>query len=222
MITAITCTGDRPQAFSLVQKWMIGQTVRPDEWIVVDDGKNPMPFDWVTRRDPQPDDPQHTMLLNLKTALPLVRGEYVFFIEDDEYYAPTYIEQMLERLKNFELVGIGRSKYYHVPTRGYKQHQNMDHASLAQTACRKSFLTTINSLLDGDSFLDIRIWKAGSGLIFHDDKGSLYCGMKGMPGREGIGYGHKRKPYAYIDQDLSVLRSWVADYQDYLPYIGGK
>jgi len=41
IITAITPTGDRPLALALCQQWMDAQTVRPDQWIVVDDGKIP-------------------------------------------------------------------------------------------------------------------------------------------------------------------------------------
>ena len=42
MITVITPTGDRPLAFSLCRKWIFNQTIKPDQHIIVDDGKIPM------------------------------------------------------------------------------------------------------------------------------------------------------------------------------------
>jgi hypothetical protein len=150
-ITAITPTGDRPLAFELCKRWMAGQTRKPDQWIIVDDGKEPIPrfvdrdfnplelFCYV-RREPRRDDPSFTLDLNLKAALPHIDGDKILIIEDDEYYAPGYIAEMARRLDSFEVVGICQSKYYHLPTGGYRQIGNTGHASLAETGFRKSFL----------------------------------------------------------------------------------
>jgi glycosyltransferase involved in cell wall biosynthesis len=89
-ITCVTCTGDRPLAFSLCRKWMRAQTINPSQWVVVDDGEHPISdvksdnIDYI-RREPKGDDPKHTMILNLKEAFKMVQGNSVFFIEDDEY-----------------------------------------------------------------------------------------------------------------------------------------
>ena len=40
-ITIITPTGDRPLASGLLRDyWMKNQTIKPDQWIIVDDGIN--------------------------------------------------------------------------------------------------------------------------------------------------------------------------------------
>lgn len=63
-ITIITPTGDRHEMFSLCAKWVSKQTVQPNQWIIVDDGKIPlcpptMPFITYVRRVPKIDDPTH-------------------------------------------------------------------------------------------------------------------------------------------------------------------
>ncbi len=236
MISVITATGDRPETFDLCQKWMAAQTVQPDQWIVVDDGKTPMASisgcDYI-RRELQKSDPLHTMLLNIKTALPHVKGDSILFWEDDEYYAPAYIEEMNKRLKQYEIVGIGRSKYYHFPASMYLRHDNMGHASLAQTAFNSSFLPSVNKLIAGDMFLDIRMWEKfngkdaplcadtdhsvierktihGQGIIFDDGEDNcLYVGIKGLPGRKGIGSGHRDFSKYISDSDGSVFKKWI-------------
>jgi len=231
-ITAITPTGDRPLAFRLCQQWMANQTRRPDQWIVVDDGKVPLtPTHAMTyiRREPQPDDPQHTLNLNLMAALPLITGDKILIIEDDEYYAPGYVEEMARRLDQAEVVGICRSKYYHVPTGGYSTIGNTTHASLAETAFQASFLPEIKEILSGssDPYVDMRIWqKAGPrGSVFVDNDKPLYLGIKGLPGRGGIGQGHNPAIYGNRKDpaDRAVLKKWVpGDDQVYLDIVSGK
>jgi GT2 family glycosyltransferase len=235
-ITCITCTGDREETFALSQRWMADQTVRPDQWLVVDDGKIPtkidLPYCKYVRRATQKNDPRHTMILNLKTALPLITGEIVLFWEDDEYYAPTYIEEMVKKLEKYEAAGIVKSRYYHLFTGRYTRHDNKDHASLAQVGFKKSFIKELETVLQGDQFLDIRIWEKlwnravgwepgkfdkqvvvnDRAILFDDGDDHLYVGMKGMPGRLGIGSCHTNVAGLQLDtKDRKVLRSWVKD-----------
>lgn len=252
-VTVITPTGDRPLAFALCQRWMRRQTRQPDQWIVVDDGKTPLipgPTMQYVRREPRSDDPKHTLITNLAAAVPLIRGNKILIMEDDEYYAPRYIEEMASRLEKYEVVGICRSKYYHLPKGGFIRHSNIDHASLAQTGFRSTFLPSVVGLFTGDTYLDIRIWKKagnvttlkwgeptvvtnsrtvgnGRGLLFDDgdgdDKGCLYVGMKGLPGRQGIGCGHREySEYLPDSQNREVMRKWIpGDYRVYLGILDG-
>lgn len=237
-ITCITPTGDRPLAFALCQRWMMNQTRQPGQWIVVDDGK--VPCEWLDqrpiksprmieyiRREPRPDDPQHTLILNLKAALPLIKGSKILIMEDDEYYAPGYVEEIANRLDQHEIAGIMRTKYYHLPTGGYWQIGNRIHASLAETAFRKSFLPELETLWGGDMSLDMRIWQraGGRGYLFDDAAASLYLGIKGLPGRAGIGAGHNPGLYRNVKDaaDRTMLKKWVPkDYQVYLDILSGR
>jgi len=216
MITVITPTGDRPLPFYLCQKWMLRQTRLPDQWIVVDDGhdlRDDLRVGSFTRvrRSPR-EDGKFTLLDNLRAALPFVSGSKILIWEDDEYYAPEYIETVAERLDRYELVGIGHSRYYHIGSRGYHVHGNTEHASLAQTAFRVTFLPAFESQLQGSQFLDIRLWKTGADQHIYRDDPPLYVGIKGMPGRAGIGAGHNpRYCYRKADGDGSVLQAWCRD-----------
>jgi hypothetical protein len=221
MVTIITPTGDRPQAIALCSLWMSNQTLQPNQWIVVDDGRIPLipnnKMDYI-RRQPKEDDPNHTLLLNLNTAIPLIKGSKILIMEDDEYYSPRYIEKMVAALDKHEIAGIGCSKYYHLPSGGYMHHENLDHASLAQTGFRSSFLTEFQELLTGNTFLDFRVWKkvGDRGFIFDDGKEYLYAGIKGLPGRLGTGCGHNREIYRQHDTpQRDILKEWT---QDGFPY----
>lgn len=230
MVTVITPTGDRPLAFGLCQRWMLHQTWTPDQWIVVDDGIMPtkpyVPADYI-RRAPKSYDPKHTLCLNIKTALPLIRGDKILIMEDDEYYAPEYIAEMSLRLDEYDVVGICHSKYYHVPTGGFKQNLNTGHASLAETGFRTSFLTEFTDYVEkgmNGVWLDTKIWKGLGGpkkfksLLFVDDDKPLYVGIKGLPGRAGIGIGHRASVYSRKDTpERATLKQWIPhDYQFYL------
>jgi hypothetical protein len=241
-ITAITPTGDRPLAFRLCQEWMANQTRKPDQWVIVDDGKTPRAYDvdWFNahvpgsvcvRREPRADDPQHTLDQNMRAALPHITGDKVLIIEDDEYYAPGYVAEMSRHLDTHEVVGIMDSKYYHLPTGGYTTCGNTRHASLAETGFRKSFLPTFERIVNEGSkprWIDDRLWahvKAGGvdHELFLDPHVPLYVGMKGLPGRSGIGVGHKESIYHRKDDAARTkLRAWIpGDFQVYLDVLEG-
>ena len=229
IITAITPTGDRPLPFTLCQYWMKKQTLRVDQWVVVDDGKVPMEpkvgMEYI-RREPQPDDPKQTLIENLRVAIPYIRGNKIIIIEDDEYYAPGYIEEMSSKLDRFEIVGIGKSKYYHLLSGYYSHLANTRHASFAEMAFRRSFLNEFKGFLTGGLYLDMRIWRGVDrkrAHLFFDDKNPLHVGMKGMPGRNGIGGGHDITHHIYQnktkDESRNILKSWIPDEEGFNIYM---
>jgi len=232
-ITAITPTGDRPLAFALCKHWMEMQTVQPDQWLVIDDGEVPLKpspgMDYI-RRKPTSHDPKHTLNVNLQAALPLIRGSKIIIIEDDEYYAPRYIETLSKKLDSFEVAGISNSKYYHLYSGASARHANTLHASLAQTSFRNSFLPAAAHLLNTKlkHYIDICIWQialaGGRGYLFLDEPEMLYVGIKGLPGRPGIGVGHKITMYGNSrDTSRALLKKWIPkDYNIYLDVINGE
>lgn len=249
--TVVTATGDRPDCFSLLKKWMKAQTCQPANWVIVDDGKSAMleseyndlpEYATLLRRNPRSDDPKHTLNINLMASLPYVTGDFIIFFEDDEYYAPEYLATMSNYLKEYEVVGICRSRYYHLPTYKYYVHPNYDHASLAQTGFRTSFIDTFKYLLNGDAFIDMRIWttvgnknellwgkaqfktrgkeiNGKRGYLFDDAIGNryIYVGMKGMAGRGGIGSGHKGMGTPDLNQVM--LRKWIPNEEHFMTYM---
>jgi len=236
-ITLITPTGDRPLAFALCQNWIRKQILQPAQWIVVDDGKVPLEPDAsmeYVRREPHPDDPSHTLSINLETSLPLIKGNKIIVIEDDEYYAPKYVAEMALKLEQHEIVGIGDAKYYHLNSGRYYRHGQMNRASLAQTAFRDSLLPEFKEILKtniGSPFIDARFWEKirenGRGFIFVDDNNdSLYASIKGLPGRFGAaGHDASSRSYQKSNPDTSrtVLKQWIPkDYGIYMDIIAGK
>ena len=229
-ITAITCTGGRPETFKLCQRWMMEQTVRPDQWIIVDDGKESLmksngqfpSYSKYIRREPHLNDPQHTMLLNLKEAIPHIEGDVILFFEDDEYYAPGYIEEMVKWLDKYEVVGIAPSRYYHLFSGRYMDSGNMHHASLAQTGFNKSFLPEFEKMLVGNQYVDYRLWdniKDPKRKFLFSDAKPLYVAMKGMPGRPGIGNGHRNFGELNPDSpDMATLKKWIPNQDHFNVY----
>jgi hypothetical protein len=60
------------------------------------------------------------------------------------------------------------------------------------------------------------LWQAfGPAGLF---RGGDVVGMKGLPGRKGIGVGHARQFVGALDAEAKILRSWIdADVEAYFP-----
>jgi len=218
-ITCITPTGDRPEAFALCRKWMESQTLQPTQWIVVDDGKTPLPTYLIEgveyiRREPVEDE-KFTININLQTALPYIKGEKILIIEDDDWYGPEYIKTMNKLLSKYDLVGEGLARYYHLKSMRYGRILNKFHTSLCQTGFVKSLLPAFKDSIPGDPYIDTRFWEniKENKYVFldPDDRLHLHCSMKGLKGRLGIGSGHTENSffYKYEDKDQQQLINWV-------------
>ena len=219
-ITVITLTGDRNKVFEITKQHILAQTIQPDQWIIVDDGFEPLPeklikgADYI-RREPKKGE-GFTLIQNMKLAVSQIKSDIILFMEDDDYYAPNYIETYYKYLKEHVLVGEGCARYYHVPAQKYARLSNRNHASLAQTGFRKELLEIFKSTLYGDPYVDLRFWQKASkyGYLFFDteDKLKLHCSLKGLPGRKGIGIGHDKNYALYrYDKDYKVLKKWIGE-----------
>jgi hypothetical protein len=228
MLTVITPTGDRPLAFCLCRRWMEHQLLKPDQWIVVDDGKIPLPNDLPNmqyiRREPKLDDPDFTLSLNLLTAIPYIKGDKIAIIEDDDYYSHDYLSRIAKTLDLWDLTGYKRAKYYHLRAQKYLKFKNEDFASLAETAFRTSILSDfIKEIELQEKFLDVRFWRNSrrNKILHTDDYRSVHVGIKGSPGRDGFGVGYDEKYYEYlVDREYRMLKKWIPnDYKYYLQQI---
>jgi hypothetical protein len=137
----------------------------------------------------------------------------VLFIEDDDWYSPHYLHVMCERIEHADIVGEARARYYNLATGLYHQCSNRKHASLCQTGIRRTLLPWLSSVLeDGDSpFVDLDLWnKAPSHFHRWLAPASHFCvGMKGFPGKGGIGVGYRLDARHRSDATGHVLREWV-------------
>jgi hypothetical protein len=149
----------------------------------------------------------------------LAKHEGLVFIEDDDFYAPTWLEFCANHLATYDLIGEGRAVYYNPVQRFWYEHGNMGHASLCSTAIkRKLFSVLFNACQSSNPFVDSRLWvdvqinKRVFDPRDNPDRKHLVIGMKGMPGRVGYGSGHVvRELAAQDDQDLSKLQELMGD-----------
>ena len=231
-MTAITPTGDRPEAFALCEKWMAKQTCVPMQWIIIDDGEVPQeiksPF--VTqyiRRERQQDDPSHTLPVQILKALDGIQQDNILFFEDDEYYTSDFIETMATGLFGHDIAGQEDSFYYRLPEKMYHRCFNMDRASLCVTAMSVKHLDVLRKCCEkcienGTPYIDMLLWqhfrhgKGKTNLTGHQ----VHIGIKGVPGRKGTTMGWKthQKGGWNLDSDLSVLRDRLESEEDFNEY----
>lgn len=232
-ISVITPTRDRSEAFALCVHWMSRQTYEgPVRWIIVDDGDIPVDRklwdNWpkpgweifYKRRPPSTD--RNTLPYNMRAALKLVAGDKILIAEDDEYYSPRFIEEMSKGLDSFDIFGEGPAVYYNVVDRTWRQPKDAQHASLCRTGFRASQLPRMQESVDraalcGDPWIDLRFWglreietpenirkMIAPGLL-------LSIGIKGLPGRAGLGTQHKPGIFPCLDHDMAELRRLIGE-----------
>lgn len=223
MLTIITPTGERPEAFALAQRMLARQTYQgPVHWIVVDDGEVPTPV--TLRRDgwavdvirPQPfwSMGNNTQGRNLKAGLELIQpGALLTIWEDDDWYAPDWLDQIAAEAHHADLIGEGRVTYYNVASRRWHRFGNDQHTSLRCTAMQGPAIETFRKVLEvPDPYYDLKLWhQHGNKHVF---RGRHTVGIKGMPGRQGIAEGHSRLSGS-PDPNLRVLRDLIGDDADW-------
>jgi hypothetical protein len=227
MIVLITPTGGRPAQINLCAHFMKRQTYTGKvTWIIVDDC-NPRTTDniqndkenWnIIKVYPNPPwgQGQNTQGRNIAEGINTMLSNYkqeeiegIFIIEDDDYYKPFYLERMTPRFSGYQAIGEKNTVYYNVYFRTSFTHINTGHSSLFQTAFTMESLSKFEDCLN-QKFIDMAFWTGLSRVNLFND-GNLSIGIKGMPGRYGIGSGHTR------------LRNMPSDYNwEYLTQLIGK
>lgn len=228
LLTLITPTGDRPEAFALCERWISRQRYQGEiQWIVVDDGHTPTKCTMgqlYIQREPMDG---HTLCANLREAIPHIRGDRLLIIEDDEYYGPDYLSVMTAQLQHADFVGERASKYYFVRERKWIQYPAWHHVALCRIGMQSAVYMDLKRAV-GDSdhpSVDQRLWNywTGSRRVWMDERGDmrLGVGMKGLPGRE---CGVKIAPInANDDKDGTQLRLMLGgDWKSYWEAKGEK
>lgn len=221
MLTLITPTRNRPQCFSILEKYISRQTYnRQFQWVVVcDGGFEEYKFTLgqeVYKRDTGKDEPgKHSICYNYLYALDKVKGDKVLCVEDDDWYSPGYLSVMNKHLNKYPLVGSIPAKYYNLFHRQYRVFNNTNHASLAQTGFTSEAVPMFRHFCEfgKDPFLDMLLWghwqtEQKKFLLFPND--GLHYGLKGLWGEPGCGSGHSPRMGA-SDWSLEVLREWIED-----------
>jgi hypothetical protein len=214
-VTLITPSSDRHFCIARCEEYVRRQTYKgPLQWIVAEDSpdKYNLTCGQIHIHRKSSPDKVTSFLGNIKTLLPEIEYEYILIIEDDDWYSPEYIKLYKSRLDRYELVGEGPARYYNVQERRYRLCGNVSRASFCQTALRANQLPALYlSIQKQNAFVDARLWdKKCSKFVF---QGDCHCvGIKGMPGKRGIGMGHrplKRLSLFNSDPKMETLERWI-------------
>lgn len=196
-VSIVTPTGDRPEALTLLSKYIERQDYpEPIQWIVVDDGNTPfeppkpgnVELTYV-RRTPSSKSVE-SLPANLRLGLTHVKHPWIAVLEDDDWYGESYLSKLLPHLEDNDLVGERQSFYYNVRHRLYRQLQNRHHASLCCTAFTKELTPFVLRATKGNSFVDKRLWNMSVKRRKLIPPTQQQVGIKGVPGRYGLGMGH--------------------------------
>lgn len=220
-ITAITCTGDRRACFDLCYRYMSRQTLKPDQWIVVDDGqipidleKYPLITDYI-RRQKTGRRPKHTLARNLREAVKIIHHKKCVIFEDDDWYHKDYIRLMGDVLEREDLVGQKVVIEFNVALKRYRVKRNKAHSSLCCTAFNYALYNHLKIIVNAnDSFLvDRQLWNSffGCKKLLNNQTPYLVVGIKGSQGRRGMSRGWKLRFLKHADETGRHLKSKIGD-----------
>ena len=234
-VALITPTRDRGTALQLCFQWMRSQQLKEGvslHWIVSGNPGNDHEFNLMKTEWPkfltgslmpgvETKDPLVSFRTNLTRGLNFVSAyeEVVIFIEDDDYYAPGYVQACIDRLDDSSqaprLIGEAPSRYFHVGLGAQRNMGNTDHASLSCTAFNHSILDQVKKVVSAcDAIsIDCDIWR--SVLARKKLYSPTYVvGMKGLPGAPNLGVGGDARCYGAtrgVSSDWATLAEWIGD-----------
>jgi len=213
-LTLITPTGDRAESFALCEKWISNQTFKDFFWIVVDDGHVETDIklaNMIIRPEAFPAG-ENSQGRNLRIALAQVTTPYVAVIEDDDFYKPDYLERMMTKILEggYDLVGESQAFFYNIKYRRYKKVKNFRHAALCQSVFKREMIPyLLSAIRENKTVYDLGLWQLVMSFgykTFLFPKSESVVGIKGMPGRGGIGRGHKDTDgWDRDDDNFSIL-----------------
>lgn len=161
-------------------------------------------------------------------------------IEDDDWYHPQYVRCLLSLFQAVVceaetplIVGFVPSTYYNVKNCGIHHFANEKHASLCNTAVSSEGFQHLVRAAETCKrhFVDDQLWNKmpetqlrralcrQAAVVCREDSRCLSLGIKGMPGRNGHGCGHRLDLYKTFDNGYDFLREVIGDdYRWYVPW----
>lgn len=219
-VTLITPTGDRPEAWALCEKWMARQTRQPDRWLVGDDGEEPTVFTMgqqVHRVASLPKGSKKARVrrnfAQLLGHCPVSYDDVIVSIEDDDWYAPTYIEEMVAALERAgpptsplygPLVSPQRMVMYHVRHRAVLGDGPFSEDWSQSASMIHPFQAAFSSVIAGRLRRTQVFDDLGTQLCYRDVP-RCAVGMKGMPGRPNASAKPKNPSFWKQKADLAEI-----------------
>lgn len=229
-ICVITPTGDRPEALNLSYQYLYRQTFKDIEWLVIDDGNIPhfiddckIKYKYINRQS-NTNVLKNTLRENIICALSnLPDCTHIAIWEDDDWYSPFRLERQLSLMEvnDYILHGYKHTIYYNIKYKNWYQFHNKTHASFFETMMSKDMALQYRDILINENpnmFEDTALWKYfGEQGALTDNEG-LCIGIKGMPGRNGIGTGHTFHN-EYFNDEYGLKLVELIDIEDAGKYI---
>lgn len=229
-ICIVTCTGYRPELFSLCRKWVERQTIQANAWIVASDVNDPLSEapSWATKvyvKESNSIDfvkKAHRALLAALKYVP--KDHHAVIIEDDDWYPKNYLQVMSHYLnQGSQICGCLYDRRYNIPGRLWNADVPSAIADASKLKCNAG-CTAINSsaidkyidLLNRSSNAESEAWEIMDGVKQNE---ALRVAIKGvgfgLPGRRGATSKHNPK-FASMrkwntDPNLSKLIEWIGD-----------
>ncbi len=205
VVCLVPTRGDRPTMLSACLEMMRQQTLLPREVMII----NQPPLD-PSKKD---------ITWRYRTGLELAQerhpnAELILFIEDDDWYSPSYVEIFYDAWKNAgrpEIFGVGETYYYHMGSRLIYHEIHQKRASAFCMGVSLKILERMKWPNDDYSFVDIEMWSQLSGNTFMVSP-PIAIGMKGH--REGnffggAGHNDNLRGYDKEDKDLAWISSMI-------------
>lgn len=221
-ITIITPTADQPRGIELLETYMKRQTIQPDQWIVADDGDVPATLTMgqthlVAKREHEG---AKSLASNMLRALEAVEGGAVIICEHDDWYAADHIEMCLRQLSGYDATGSVWQRYYNVEHRVARVMRNIG-STLCNTAFQSALVPSMRkaaqTALERNSIgVDALFWQSVPSGNVHEV--NTVVGIKGLPGRKGLGMGHKPPDKHWTrDPEMVILQEWIgSDWRNYV------
>lgn len=216
-ISVITPTADQPRGIELLEGYMARQTVQPDQWIVADDGTVPamLTMGQTHLVRPRTQEGGRSLASNLLAGLDTAVGDVLLVFEHDDWYSADHIETCLLGLRGAHATGSRWQRYYNVEHRCWVVMDNVGSA-LCNTAFTRAVVPDMRAaaqrVLDSGSIgLDRLFWDSLAQADKCITETETVVGIKGLPGRPGLGMGHRpsQSNRWTMDAGGTKLREWV-------------
>ncbi len=197
-VTVLTVTRDRQALFALHEKMLNNQTFQNFQWVVVDDGKEPVGPARACKYIRREHDPKKrfTHRENLLAGLKEWNGGIIIFMEDDDFYPPEYLAETVKLARSSTgLFGWKNATYYWPLEKHRLVNQREDLCITALSGChfrhRDRFIDIVRSC-EGN-FVDIDLWHKFADKTMRKYPGeTIPIGIKGLS-RNGFTGEHRKK-----------------------------
>jgi hypothetical protein len=153
---------------------------------------------------------------NMLRGLEAVTGDVLVIVEDDDWYSQSHIAHLARLLERHgvAIAGDPCQRYYHLPSRRWRTFQNKG-ASLCQTGLRLDGFPWLRRAIEeagraGRYGVDFSLWQQAPPYMQALDRSDTVVGVKGLPGRPGLGIGHRPSgPSWQRDRTGAMFRAWL-------------